>query len=454
MGGNGNRAGFTSLPGLSYDSNGNLQNDSFHTYTWDAENRLTAVDTVGLTFDALGRMVEQARGSSYTEIVYAPTGNKLALMNGQTLQKAFCPLPGGSTAVYTSSGLAYYRHADWLGSSRFASTPSRTKYFDVAYAPYGEDYADSGTVDLNFTGQNQDTVSGMYDFLYREYHANSGRWIQPDPAGLAAANLGNPQTWNRYAYVGNIPLTAVDPLGLFTHWSDVFGTARMGGIDPLRDPGGAWLAAQLQQFMADAGLNSPLEQGMVQYLNSVPGYSVQGGNLLVSTGYILVPGYCPTGTKCDPDSFSTYKENWVNLGPLSGGSAANNGGIDWGWWKTFLKEAINPIPEFKQGGCGRAFLSATGDALNPFSPSLSSGGEATAAVLAASKYNAALRYAASAPNYLGGTGLIYPMKSSVVRSMLADANAAAASGGLITLDLALAQGFGTEMHSMATGGCH
>ncbi len=116
--------------------------------------------------------------------------------------------------MYTSSGLAYYRHAEWLGSSRFASTPSRTKYFDVAYAPYGEDYADSGTVDLNFTGPNQDTVSGMYDFLYREYHANSGRWIQPDPAGLSAADPSNPQSWNRYAYVGNRPLNSVDPLGL------------------------------------------------------------------------------------------------------------------------------------------------------------------------------------------------------------------------------------------------
>ena len=179
---------------------------------------------MGLTFDALGRMVEQARGSSYTQIIYSPSGYKLALMNGQNLQKAFCPLPGGATAVYGSSGtIAYYRHTDWLDSSRFASTPSRTKYFDVAYAPYGEDYADSGTTDLNFTGQNQDTVSGLYDFIYREYHPNSGRWIQPDPAGLGAANPANPQTWNRYTYVGNMPLNAVDPLGLkIAEGGDVF----------------------------------------------------------------------------------------------------------------------------------------------------------------------------------------------------------------------------------------
>lgn len=74
-------------------------------------------------------MVEQARGSSYTQIVYARGGGKLALMNGQTLQKAFCALPGGGAAVYTSSGLAYYGHTDWLGSSRFASTAgSCTRY--------------------------------------------------------------------------------------------------------------------------------------------------------------------------------------------------------------------------------------------------------------------------------------------------------------------------------------
>ena len=64
------------------------------------------------------------------------------------------------------------------------------------------------------TRQNQDTVSGLYDFLYREYHPVSGRWIQPDPAGLGAADAANPQTWNRYAYVANMPLIAVDLLGL------------------------------------------------------------------------------------------------------------------------------------------------------------------------------------------------------------------------------------------------
>ena len=49
-----------------------------------------------------------------------------------------------------------------------------------------------------FTGQNQDTASDLYDFLYREYHPTQGRWIQTDPAGLAAVDISNPQSWNRY----------------------------------------------------------------------------------------------------------------------------------------------------------------------------------------------------------------------------------------------------------------
>ena len=171
---------------------------------------------MSLTYDALGRMVEQNRSGSYTELVYGPDGGKLALMNGQTVQKAFVPLPGKAAAVYNSTGLDHYRHPDWLGSSRFASTSARGMYFDVAYAPFGEPYAQSGTTDLSFTGQNQDTVggglTGLYDFLAREY-STQGRWPSPDPAGLTAVNPDNPQSWNRYAYVLNNPLNLIDPFG-------------------------------------------------------------------------------------------------------------------------------------------------------------------------------------------------------------------------------------------------
>ncbi len=114
----------------------------------------------------------------------------------------------------------YYAHPDLLGSIRLATTPiTRVKYFDTAYAPFGETYAFSGTLDAAYTGQmddtaqRPDTVGGLYDFPAREY-STQGRWPSPDPAGVAATCIKDPQSQNRYAYVRNNPITRVDPNGM------------------------------------------------------------------------------------------------------------------------------------------------------------------------------------------------------------------------------------------------
>jgi RHS repeat-associated protein len=206
---------FVSIPGVtvSYDLNGNVSNDGSHTYSWDAENRPVTIDGVNMTYDALGRMVEQNRSGVVTELVYGPTTEKLAFMSGQTLQKARVKLPGNASALYTSAGLSYYRHPDWLGSIRLGSNTARAMYSDVAYAPFGEAYAQAGATDYSFAGMDQDSVSGDYDGAEREY-STQGRWPSPDPSGSTSARLAFPQSWNRYAYALNNPLSLLDPTGL------------------------------------------------------------------------------------------------------------------------------------------------------------------------------------------------------------------------------------------------
>jgi RHS repeat-associated protein len=207
--------------GFTYDSAGNVTNDGANSYTYDAEGRpITAAAGVQMTFDALGRAVERNNAGIYTQIVYLPSGLTYAYMNGQTLNRYLAPMAGGMAAVHvhgvpTDSG--YFQHADWLGSSRLAHDGSGTVKYDRAYAPFGEIYAElSGTTtNRNFTGQTEDTTPGIYDFLFRQHSQAQGRWLVPDPAGLAAVDLTNPQTWNRYAYVANNPLNKVDPKGLF-----------------------------------------------------------------------------------------------------------------------------------------------------------------------------------------------------------------------------------------------
>src|SRR6185437_10089892 len=250
--------------GYSYDANGDVLSDGLHSYAWDVATRPTTIDTVTVTYDALERVVEENKSGSYTEIVYAPMGNRLALMTGiSTLQKAFAPLPAGATAVYNASGLQYYRHSDWLGSSRFSSTPTRTMYNDLAYAPFGEQYAQAGSTgvtDTSFAGNNnEDTTTNLYDAQFREYGIQ-GRWPSPDPAGTAAVNPSNPQSWNRYAYVLNSPTNLIDPTG--------FGPmiCRKANKPPcLMTGGGAPPGESLNDLFEQLVLASPLDESLPDF---------------------------------------------------------------------------------------------------------------------------------------------------------------------------------------------
>jgi RHS repeat-associated protein len=211
---------YQTLPAATaaYDANGFLNGDEFHSYSYDAEGRNTLIDsgTVTMTYDALGRWVERSAGGSYTQAVYSADGQELALTSGQAVSTAYVRLPGGAMARYLSSGLDTYWHPDWLGTTRLYSSPTRTVVNDVAYAPFGERYV-GNLSDSFFTGVAQGVEAS--DFRYfpaRNYHMTEGRWLTPDPAGLSAVDLTNPQTWNRYAYVLNNPLANVDPTGMGT----------------------------------------------------------------------------------------------------------------------------------------------------------------------------------------------------------------------------------------------
>jgi len=299
---------FTAIPGVTvnYDADGNLLADNLNTYTWNVYGNMATVSngstTVSATYDALGRMVEQQNGSTSTEILYSPMG-KTALLNGQALVKAFVYLPGGATAVYNSSGLAYYRHSDWLGSSRLSSTQSRGLFSSSAYAPFGERYGTAGTADPSFTGQNSDTTSSLYDFLFREHSPSQGRWISPDPAGLAAVDPTNPQTWNRYAYVNNDPVNNIDPLGL----EDPADTGGDGGIGIIYSGmwSGSWnvqtlISIQDQQFWGNLWFQFAGHNGLgSNELASVGSASNSSGQQIrVQNGVVMiyVPGGCTSTT--------------------------------------------------------------------------------------------------------------------------------------------------------------
>jgi RHS repeat-associated protein len=219
------------------------------------------------------------------------------------LKKAFVPLPGGGTAIYNSSGLSYYRHSDWLGRSRLTSTQGRGLYSSQAYAPFGEQYATfptAGSLDPSYTGQNSDTEPNLYDFTFREHSMSQGRWISPDPLGVGAVNPASPQTWNRYSYVANNPLSGIDPLGLYQPAGPTCGPDPCGG-------GGGGVDGTT--YTLD-GLDTPT--GIVQWLLSIGAAGQCPGNdcgPYVGTNGLLTSFYSVT---LDSDGWG-YVGPWGNV---------------------------------------------------------------------------------------------------------------------------------------------
>ncbi len=99
------------------------------------------------------------------------------------------------------------------------------------YLPFGQEFTPSGDTNrIRFTSKERDAETGLDWFESRYYSSAQGRFTSPDEfkggfldafTGQAAfqagplpyADIGDPQTLNKYAYVRNNPLRYPDPNG-------------------------------------------------------------------------------------------------------------------------------------------------------------------------------------------------------------------------------------------------
>ncbi len=102
---------------------------------------------------------------------------------------------------------------DHQGTPRLLSDAQQRARWRWESLPFGEspaqeDPSGAGRVvfNLRFPGQYFDRESGLHQNTYRDYDPASGRYLQPDPIGLAGG-LGT------YTYVDNQPVALTDPTG-------------------------------------------------------------------------------------------------------------------------------------------------------------------------------------------------------------------------------------------------
>jgi RHS repeat-associated protein len=84
----------------------------------------------------------------------------------------------------------------------------------MVFYPWGNVWQTWGGGGYNFAKLPYRDVTTNTDITPARFSSpNFGRWFSPDPIGKAAVQLGDPQTWNMYAYVRNNPTTLTDPNG-------------------------------------------------------------------------------------------------------------------------------------------------------------------------------------------------------------------------------------------------
>lgn len=215
--------------GVTFDAAGNVKSyyNGSHTYqyTYDAENRLSTVDTSAgaYTYDAEGKRVRSSVSGVISDYIY-DLGDHVMTVVGSSGNWTRGEVFLGSRHVATygggSSGATYFAFTDALGTERARTTVAATVCETVTNLPFGDGQATSGTCDptpLHFTGKQRDTESNLDYFGARYYASALGRFYIPDwataPTAVPYAHYGNPQSLNLYAYVQNNPTTVGDPDG-------------------------------------------------------------------------------------------------------------------------------------------------------------------------------------------------------------------------------------------------
>ena len=212
--------------GFTYDSAGNMTNDTVHSYTYDAEGNITKVDggsTAQYVYDAFNRRVHVQTSSGATEYTYDYAGRRISswLSPNNTGNEGRIYWDGQQFGYRSSDGTTYYDHQDTLGTERMRTDFGAGPGASFVSLPWGDGYTattylSGGSQDNNhFAGLERDAESGTEHAQFRNYASVQGRWLAPD-SYMGSYDLSNPQSMNRYAYVLNNPLSSTDPLGLYT----------------------------------------------------------------------------------------------------------------------------------------------------------------------------------------------------------------------------------------------
>ncbi|WP_460456966.1 RHS repeat domain-containing protein [Arenimonas alkanexedens] len=210
--------GGSTLHSLGYDLQGNLASKDTASYYFDYGNRLRTATgpggAEGYRYDGHGRRV----------LAWTPAGSKLSMYSasGQVMFQHSDPqartfetiyLAGSLVAIkenpFSGASVVKYQHTDALGSPVAMSNQAGAVIERTNFDPYGG--AINKTIDgIGYTGHVMDPVTGLTYMQQRYYDPSIGRFLSVDPV---TANSATGANFNRYWYANNNPYRFTDPDG-------------------------------------------------------------------------------------------------------------------------------------------------------------------------------------------------------------------------------------------------
>jgi RHS repeat-associated protein len=219
-----------------YDAAGDVTQDNQYTYLYDGEGRVCAIKNMtvgsmtGYIYDAGGTRVSTGTITTWgscdpsvngyqatKDSIMGPSGGQLTEtgldVNGNVVWAHTNVFVGGALiATYDANGIHFYLN-DWNSSRRVQTDYESVVEQTCMNLPYGNGESCGNTPsEYLFAGLQQEDNPGLENATYRQYASFMGLWNSPDPYA-GSYNWANPQSLNRYAYVGGNPLAMTDPSG-------------------------------------------------------------------------------------------------------------------------------------------------------------------------------------------------------------------------------------------------
>src|SRR5579863_30326 len=225
--GNNNR-----MDGYTYDAAGNLLCDLVHSYSYDAESRISQVDgnnqgtcslptNANYVYSASGERVRKTTGSTSVDYLYDLASHEIIELSSIGAMNRGEVYAGNRHIATYELGTTYLNFSDWLGTERLRALATGVSCESITSLPFGDGQNTSGSCGdsspLHFTGKQRDSESGLDNFEARYYSSNIGRFISADwsaiPEPVPYTDFVDPQSLNLYTYVRNVPTVRIDISG-------------------------------------------------------------------------------------------------------------------------------------------------------------------------------------------------------------------------------------------------